>query len=864
MTLNPDRHRQLGPLLQIGSRALAFSGNGIVILDATTASNPIIFANDAFCRMTGHAIEEVVGRDFSFLLRNHHDEDEMAAVYSALANKSEANLVLRKYHQDGAEIWCKLLISPVPDETDQVTYFIGVQTDISEHKRDEERLAHQSTHDALTGLPNRNLLKDRLEQAIAQTDRSEDSVALLFLDLDHFKLINDSLGHAAGDRMLLDVAERLRVCVREGDTVSRHGGDEFVLVLREIDQSHHVATICEKIFRTIADPFFIQGHNFHVTCSIGIALYPQDGTDTATLFKYADMALYQAKDHGRNHFQFFSSEMNERMQERVMLDEALRSAIANDELLLHYQPLVSLSTGQLVGLETLVRWQHPVFGMVSPVRFIPIAEESALIASISEWVLRKACQDIRTWIDQGLTGFQVAVNVSPRQFRDPRLADRIERVLAEYQIMPGMLSLEITETVLMQDTASSEATLLQLKALGVDLALDDFGTGYSSLSYLKRFPFDRVKIDRSFVKDITTDADDAAISKAIISMAHSLGIRVVAEGVETAAQCQFLRRHRCDEMQGYYFSRPLPPVEITALLIEKRHLPENILIRKKSTRILLLVDADPDILAALQQLLHQDKYLIMTACNAEEALALLAQHDVDVLVSGLAIPDMSCIELLSRTMKMHPGVIRMVLSAHNERQSIIDNDHHDLVHKIIGKPWDDQQLRHHLDDAFRHKEMAEENQRHNLEFNKEFKEENQRLNIKTKTLSQALSSAHLKLEKIIAQQEQQNLRDKVQHDILSEMLEHIPLPMIGLDDDGVIVFVNTAAEALFAFHGPILGSDARGLLPVLRNATSCPGADSTLSVSIQNRQYRIIFQRMGAHSLSSGSLLTLVEQELNV
>ena len=864
MTLNPDRHRQLGPLLQIGSRALAFSGNGIVILDATTASNPIIFANDAFCRMTGHAIEEVVGRDFSFLLRNHHDEDEMAAVYSALANKSEANLVLRKYHQDGAEIWCKLLISPVPDETDQVTYFIGVQTDISEHKRDEERLAHQSTHDALTGLPNRNLLKDRLEQAIAQTDRSEDSVALLFLDLDHFKLINDSLGHAAGDRMLLDVAERLRVCVREGDTVSRHGGDEFVLVLREIDQSHHVATICEKIFRTIADPFFIQGHNFHVTCSIGIALYPQDGTDTATLFKYADMALYQAKDHGRNHFQFFSSEMNERMQERVMLDEALRSAIANDELLLHYQPLVSLSTGQLVGLETLVRWQHPVFGMVSPVRFIPIAEESALIASISEWVLRKACQDIRTWIDQGLTGFQVAVNVSPRQFRDPRLADRIERVLAEYHINPGMLSLEITETVLMQDTASSEATLLQLKALGVDLALDDFGTGYSSLSYLKRFPFDRVKIDRSFVKDITTDADDAAISKAIISMAHSLGIRVVAEGVETAAQCQFLRRHRCDEMQGYYFSRPLPPVEITALLIEKRHLPENILIRKKSTRILLLVDADPDILAALQQLLHQDKYLIMTACNAEEALALLAQHDVDVLVSGLAIPDMSCIELLSRTMKMHPGVIRMVLSAHNERQSIIDNDHHDLVHKIIGKPWDDQQLRHHLDDAFRHKEMAEENQRHNLEFNKEFKEENQRLNIKTKTLSQALSSVHLKLEKIIAQQEQQNLRDKVQHDILSEMLEHIPLPMIGLDDDGVIVFVNTAAEALFAFHGPILGSDARGLLPVLRDATSCHGADSALSVSIQNRQYRIIFQRMGAHSLSSGSLLTLVKQEIIV
>ncbi|MHB1332125.1 MAG: EAL domain-containing protein [Sulfuriferula sp.] len=863
MTLNPGNHRQLDTLLQISCRALACSGNGIVILDATTGATPIIFANEAFCRIIGHAIEEIRGLNFVHLLSKLLDAEKVTTLCDALNRNSETQLVLSSQCQDGIEVWSKLHISPVFDDTDGITCFIGVQTDISEHKRDEERLAYQSTHDALTGLPNRNLLKDRLQQAIAQTDRSEDSVALLFLDLDHFKLINDSLGHAEGDRMLLDVAERLRSCVREGDTVSRHGGDEFVLVLQKIDQMHHVASICEKILQTIANPFSIQGHSFHVTCSIGIALYPQDGRDAETLFKYADMALYQAKDRGRNHFQFFSREMNERMLERITLDEALRSAISNDELLLHYQPLVNLGTGQVTGLETLVRWQHPQFGMVSPVRFIPIAEESTLIASISEWVLRKACQDMRTWTDNGLTGFQVAVNVSPRQFRDPKLADHIEHVLSEYHIDPGMLSLEITETVLMQDTVSSEATLRQLKALGVDLALDDFGTGYSSLSYLKRFPFDRVKIDRSFVRDIITDSDDAAISKAIISMAHSLGIRVVAEGVETEAQCQFLRRHQCDEMQGYYFSHPLPFIKITALLKEKRQLPENILIQKKSTRTLLLVNADCVILTAQQQLLCHNNYRIITACSAEEALTVLAQREVDVMVSGGSMPAMSGMELLNRVMKMYPEVIRVILSDSDENQSIIDEDTQGLIHKIIIKPWDNPQLRGHIDDAFRHKVLSEINRRYAHEFHEEFKQENLRLNIKTKALSQALASAHLKLEKTRGQQQQENLRDQTQRDIMAEMLEHIPLPVLGLDNDDVIVYLNTAAAILFASRGGILGCNAHDLIPILHKTTQDVDTSTIPFIQIEQQHYQISCQRMGLHSISKGSVLTLLKREIN-
>ncbi|MES2366560.1 MAG: EAL domain-containing protein [Pseudomonadota bacterium] len=863
MKLNPANHRQLDSLLQISCRALACSGNGIVILDATSGATSIIFANEAFCRIIGHAIEEIRGLNFVHLLSKLLDAEKVTSLSDALNRNTETQLVLSSQCQDGIEVWSKLHISPVFDDTDGITYFIGIQTDISEHKRDEERLAYQSTHDALTGLPNRNLLKDRLQQAIAQTDRSEDSVALLFLDLDHFKLINDSLGHAEGDRMLLDVAERLRSCVREGDTVSRHGGDEFVLVLQKIDQMHHVASICEKILQTIANPFSIQGHSFHVTCSIGIALYPQDGRDAETLFKYADMALYQAKDRGRNHFQFFSREMNERMLERITLDEALRSAISNDELLLHYQPLVNLSTGQITGLETLVRWQHPQFGMVSPVRFIPIAEESTLIASISEWVLRKACEDMRSWTDNGLTGFQVAVNVSPRQFRDPKLADRIEKVLTEYHIDPGMLSLEITETVLMQDTVSSEATLRQLKALGVDLALDDFGTGYSSLSYLKRFPFDRVKIDRSFVRDIITDSDDAAISKAIISMAHSLGIRVVAEGVETEAQCQFLRRHQCDEMQGYYFSHPLPFTKVTALLNEKRQLPENILIQKKTTRTLLLVNADCVILAAQQQLLCHSNYRIITACSAEEALTVLAQREVDVMVSEWIMPGMSGMELFNRVMKMYPEVIRVILSDIDENQSIINEDTQGLIHKIIVKPWDNPQLRCHIDDAFRHKVLSEMNRRYAHEFHEEFKQENLRLNIKTKALSQALASAHLKLEKTRDQQQQENLRDQTQRDIMAEMLEHIPLPVLGLDNDYVIVYLNTAAESLFASHGGVLGCNARDLIPILNKTTHEVDSSAAPSIQIEQQHYQISCQRMGLHSISKGSVLTLLKQEIN-
>ncbi len=657
--------KQLEYMLRLSNRALESSGNGVIITSAKDPNHAIIFANSAFCRISGYALEEVLGRNCRFLQSGDHEQPELKLIRNALHKQMEIHVVLRNYRKDGSLFWNDLSISPVPDEYGNVTHFIGVVNDITKQRSNQEQLAFRATHDELTGLPNRNLLNDRLPQALRQANRRKNTVALLFLDVDHFKLINDSIGHAAGDELLKGFADRLSSCVRAGDTVSRHGGDEFVLILKDIDKATHVVTVCDNIYRSVAEPFVISGHKIHTTCSIGIALYPQDGGDAETLSKFADMALYRAKDLGRANFQFFSHEMNQRTLERVTLESALRTAIERDQLYMNYQPLVDLHTGQVISLEALLRWSHPELGLVSPDRFISVAEESGLIGSIGEWVLRRACQDLRHWLDLGLPPIRVAVNVSPKQFRDAHLGDKIASHLREMAIEPRYLTLEITETVLMQDTASSEATLRQLKSLGVSLALDDFGTGYSSLSYLKRFPFDRVKIDRAFVRDIINDTDDAALCKTIITMAHSLGIMVIAEGVESEEQCAFLRTNMCDEIQGYLFSRPLPASEIEALLREPRVLPEHLLDHQRRQRCLLVLEsvAGGGNMLAMAQRFAGDDVRLLTAKSGSQALSLLAQQAVDLVVLPVQLADMNGQALRELIKISYPAVESFILSA---------------------------------------------------------------------------------------------------------------------------------------------------------------------------------------------------------
>ncbi len=434
------------------------------------------------------------------------------------------------------------------------------------NQRAEKQIKHLAYHDTLTGLPNRVLFHDRLQQALSHAVREEHPMGVMFLDLDRFKIINDTLGHDVGDELLKAVSQRLINCIRQGDTVVRLGGDEFTIILPVITKAEDAAFVAQKILVTLAEPFLLNHQELHITSSIGISLYPNDGTNTQTLIKNADIAMYRAKDLGKNNYQFYTADMNSRALETINLENALRHALERNELLLHYQPQIDIRTGRIVGVEALVRWQHPEFGLVSPVKFIPIAEETNLIIPIGEWVLRTACEQGVRWRELGLPVWRMAVNLSARQFRHQDLLQPIRRILQETGFDPHHLELEITESLIMQGAGKTIAILEALDEMGIRLSLDDFGTGYSSLSYLKRFPIDTVKIDRSFVRDIHTDPNDAAITSAIIAMAHSLRLSVIAEGVETEEQLAFLRERNCNEYQGYYFSKPLPAEQIERLV----------------------------------------------------------------------------------------------------------------------------------------------------------------------------------------------------------------------------------------------------------------------------------------------------------
>lgn len=428
------------------------------------------------------------------------------------------------------------------------------------------QMSYMAEHDYLTGLPNRSLLNDRLHQAINFAQRSRKKVALLYLDLDHFKHINDSLGHTIGDQLLQAVAKRLQTFVRLSDTVSRQGGDEFVLLLNEIEHAEDATLFAEKLILTLAEPYNISGHQLHVTLSIGISIFPDDAGSAETVIRNADTAMYHAKASGRNNAQFFTQQMNDRAVERQSLEASLHRALEQQEFVLHYQPKIDLGSDQITGAEALIRWNHPTRGLILPEQFISIAEDCGLIVPIGQWVLREACRQTKTWLDRGLKLKQIAVNISALEFRHKHFLHQVRNILGETGLSASLLELELTESVLMRDAEPSTIVLEALKSMGLKIAIDDFGTGYSSLSYLRRFPIDTLKIDQSFVHDIGTETNEAAIVGAVIAMGKSLKQRLVAEGVETPEQLALLQSYGCGEAQGFFFSRPVSAAEFTLLL----------------------------------------------------------------------------------------------------------------------------------------------------------------------------------------------------------------------------------------------------------------------------------------------------------
>ncbi|EUC16780.1 sensor domain-containing protein [Paraburkholderia hospita] len=552
--------------LRLQSRALDASVNAILITAPSKEGNLIEYVNPAFKRITGYDPQEVIGQDCRLLQRDDRDQEGIAAIRQALSANREVSAVLRNYRKDGALFWNQLYIAPVPDADGQTTHHIAVINDVTALIRYQEQLEYQANYDSLTRLPNRNLLRDRLQHALIVAQRHHKGVAVVFIDLDGFKNVNDSLGHSVGDRLLSVVADRLARCARASDTVARHGGDEFVIVMTDTVDEQSLIAWMERVRASISEPVWLDGTELYVGCSMGASLFPQDGDDAETLMKKADLAMYRAKDMGRNTFQFYQPEMNVSAGARLNLERRLRRALRDNEFLLHYQPQVDIETGQVVGMEALVRWSDPEVGLIPPSQFIPVAEESGLIGPLSEWVLREACRQNKAWQDEGLPPARVSVNLSARQFQQRDIAKLVMQVLEETGLDPQYLELELTESTIMRNAEEAVSMLNELHALGIGLAIDDFGTGYSSLSYLKRFPVDRLKIDRSFVSDIGESSDDETITSAIIALAHSLNLQVIAEGVETSTQLDFLKERACDEMQGYFFAKPLPHDAIPGML----------------------------------------------------------------------------------------------------------------------------------------------------------------------------------------------------------------------------------------------------------------------------------------------------------
>ncbi len=542
------------------------AADGIIVIDE---SGMLEFVNAAIERMFGWKPLEVIGRNFDSLLmpRSQAGADRISGVLDSNNRPLSVGVgrEVRAQRKDGSVFPMELTLGEM--RIDGRIKYACIMRDVTERKCAEERIHQLAHYDKLTGLPNRALFSQLLEQALAEAKYSKKQVAVLFIDLDRFKLINDSLSHDSGDMVLKQVARRLSEAQLKRNTIARFGGDEFVVLMRDCQIPTDAAEAAQRMLTAIAQPLLLEGQEYNLTASIGISAYPSDGENPQTILKNADIAMYRAKEHGKNNYQFYSSQMNLHSFERLVLERFLRHALDQDEFRVYYQPKVDLVSGCITGMEALLRWIHPAMGMISPTKFIPLAEETGLIVPIGAWVLKAACAQNKIWSAQGLPPLRVAVNLSARQFAQDDLHATILNVLEETGLAPELLELEITESVTMDNPEHAAALLRKLKALGIRLAIDDFGTGYSSLSYLKRFPIDNVKIDRSFIKDIPHDEDDVAITQAVIAMAHSLGLKVIAEGVESEEHVTFLRDHGCEQAQGYLFGAPMSAEEFTNLII---------------------------------------------------------------------------------------------------------------------------------------------------------------------------------------------------------------------------------------------------------------------------------------------------------
>ncbi len=574
--------------------------------------------------------------------------------------------------------------------------------ELAARQRAEQLLERRANYDELTGLPNRATLEEKLEQMATAAQASGKRLAALYVDLDRFKEVNDNLGYKVGDTMLAEVAQLLEREAGEGNLVARPGNDEFVVLLQDLEAGADAATVAAAIVARLGEPLPSGPAQVRPLASIGIGVFPDDGADATALLRLADLAMQDAKGQGGNTFRYYAPAMNARMAARFAMEADLRQALEKGELLMHYQPQVSLVNGAITGAEALLRWRHPTRGMVAPNEFIRLAEETGLVLPLGEWAIGHVCAQLARWRTAGLAVPTVAINLSARQFHQPGLVEVVRKALTANGLTARMLELEMTESAVMHDVEAAVAILRQLEQMGVGVTLDDFGTGYSSLSYLKRFPISHLKIDRSFVRDVTTSPDDAAICNAVISLAHSLHITVIAEGVETEGQMQYLRRRQCDQMQGSHFSKALSGDAFAQLLTDGKRL---LLPADRSQRTLLILDDEPNIVRSLARSLRAEGYKLLLATSAAEALALLAVNEVQVVLSDQRMPEMSGTEFLAKVKDLYPETIRMILSGYADLESVIDAINRGAIYRFFTKPWEDEPLRRCIAEAFRQQQL---------------------------------------------------------------------------------------------------------------------------------------------------------------
>jgi len=669
----------------------------------TNSEKEILYVNPAASAMTGLPAEEVIGQTLAIFKSGQASEETYQSIWETLAAGGiwKGEFINRRKNVDqplGSET-----IAAIRDARSNVQYYFAIGEDASQHQRYQERIDSLLAYDQLTGLPNRDAFRQALVGALNNAGQDGKEATVLHVDIDDFFAVNNDLGTSEADGIIAEVSIRIREVLRHGDHLARLGNDKFGILLGPHepgidDEIHEIADRVLAAFRKTVLP---ENSSFQLTASIGIASYPADAGNPSQLLSHAIAATEYLKENGGNAFCWFDATSAKRASGRRELLNELRWGIERNEMVLHFQPQISLFSGAIIGLEALIRWQHPQRGLLQPGEFIPLIEQSNHMVDVGEWVLQEACRQMRAWLDAGLPAVKVAINLAARHFLVPGLHATIADALRRQRIPPRFLEVEITESTMMQDTATAIRSTTQLKEVGVRISLDDFGTGYSSLAYLSNFPIDVVKIDRSFICDITSNPANAAIAQATIAMSHKLGKTVLAEGVETEEQMQYLRRNECDEMQGFYFSRPVPAEEITCMLQAGR----TMALSEQSVgarNAVLFVDDEINILSSIKRTLRREGYEIFTASTAAEGFSLLARNSVQVIISDQRMPEMKGTEFLSRVKNLYPETVRMVLSGYSEISAVTDSINKGAVYRFMLKPWDDEQLKEEIAGALRH------------------------------------------------------------------------------------------------------------------------------------------------------------------